>query len=139
MTVLLEQKFGAVYPEGEELLAEWLGGVLQWQNRRYPWRPPTDVLETETALLVRLEVAGMKPEDFSVRFQDQVLVIRGVRRDPFRQACAYHRMEIRFGRFEVLLRVHRPVDPEGIEAVYQDGFLVVTLPKVAPKSVSVKP
>ncbi len=117
---------------------EWIGGVVQWQAQHYPWRPPTDVLETDDAFLVRLEIAGMDPADFSITLRDRVLTVRGVRRDPLARGCAYHQMEIRFGAFEVLLRLHVPVDAERIEAVYREGFLLITLPKVHPKQVQVE-
>ncbi len=109
---------------------------IRWQARPYPWRPPTDVFETDEAVVVRLEVAGMRPEDFRITLQDRVLVIRGVR---YEQAGvrAYQQMEIRFGEFEVVVHLSWPVQAEEIEAEYRDGFLLVRLPKVRPVSVEV--
>ena len=100
------------------------------------WRPPTDVYETDEAVVVRAEVAGMKEADFSVSLTDRILVITGVRHDPCPKV-AYHQMEVRYGEFRTEVYLHWTVEKESIEAIYADGFLQVTLPKVHPHKVSV--
>ncbi len=115
---------------------EVLFAHLQWAARPYPWRPPTDVFETEDALVVRLEVAGMRPEDFQITLEDRTLVIRGVRHEP-EAVRAYQQMEIRFGAFEVIVVLATPVQSEEVAADYREGFLTVRLPKVLPVHVSV--
>ena len=100
------------------------------------WRPPTDVYETDEAVVVRAEVAGMKEADFSVSLTDRILVITGVRYDPCPKV-AYHQMEVRYGEFRTEVYLHWAVEKESIEAIYADGFLQVTLPKVHPHRVSV--
>ena len=101
------------------------------------WRPPTDVYETDEAVVVRAEVAGMQETDFSVALTDRMLVITGVRQDPCPKV-AYHQMEVRYGEFRTEVYLHWAVEKEGIEAVYADGFLQVTLPKVHPRKVPVE-
>jgi HSP20 family protein len=96
------------------------------------WRPPTDVLETETAYNVVVEVAGMRGSEFSVTFDQRILTIRGIRTDTTARK-AYHQMEIDYGEFATEVEVSNPVDASGIEATYSDGFLRVVLPKAHPK------
>ncbi len=107
---------------------------IRWQARPYPWRPPTDVFETDDAVVVRLEVAGMRPGDFQVALQGRTLTIRGVRYEES-GIRAYHQMEIPFGEFEVIVPLPWPIQAEQVDASYQDGFLVVRLPKVRPVQV----
>jgi HSP20 family protein len=107
--------------------------AIGWQvnARSYAWSPPTDVYETETAFVVRVEVAGMHQADFSVDVEKNFLVIRGVRSEvPERRA--YHQMEIRFGEFSAAVEIPRGVDISRAEAEYEDGFLVVIVPKNSP-------
>ncbi len=93
------------------------------------WSPPTDVYETEDAVVVRLEVAGMQDAEFSISLEDRVLTIQGSRADlPERRA--YHQMEIHFGEFRSQVVLHWAVEQESIEATYIDGFLRLVLPKV---------
>ena len=72
--------------------------AISWQVYSSVWSPPTDLFESEEALVVRVEIAGMKEEDFEVALENNVLLIAGTRSDsPERRA--YHQMEIRFGKF----------------------------------------
>ncbi len=106
-------------------------------SRSPVWRPPTDVYELEDALVVRVEIAGMREEDFSISLEDRTLSVRGLRSDlPERRA--YHQMEIPFGEFISEVELPVPVKADGIEAVYRDGFLRILLPKVRPHSVKVE-
>jgi len=105
--------------------------AMSWQVqlRSTVWSPPTDFYETDDAYVVRVEVAGMREQDFEVNLENNFLVISGVRPDlPERRA--YHQMEIRFGRFSTVVGMPGPVNVEDAQAVYEDGFLVVTLPKL---------
>jgi HSP20 family protein len=113
--------------------------VSRWlmQRRAHLWRPPTDVFENEDAFVVKVEVAGMKRSDFSISFDRRVLTIQGVRGDAGGMK-AYHQMEIAYGEFICEVEVSVPIDSGGIEAVYADGFLRVTLPKLKPKNISIE-
>lgn len=101
------------------------------------WRPPTDVYETDDDVVVRVEVAGMKEADFAVSLTDRLLVITGVRHDPCPKV-AYHQMEVHYGEFRTEVYLHWAVEKEAIVAVYADGFLQVTLPKLGPRRVQVE-
>ncbi|HKZ54238.1 MAG TPA: Hsp20/alpha crystallin family protein [Anaerolineales bacterium] len=106
------------------------------QQRSHLWRPPTDLLETAEVFIVLVEIAGMKGAEFSVSFERQVLSIRGTRGDTG-GLKAYHQMEIGYGEFVTQVRIPVPVDAEGIEAAYQDGFLRVVLPKAQAKRIPI--
>jgi HSP20 family protein len=103
--------------------------TISWHVRSYTWSPPTDLYETEENCVIKVEVAGMRDEDFEVAFENNVLMIRGQRFDQ-NEKRAYHQMEIRFGRFEIAVEIPVVVDIEKANADYKDGFLVVRLPKV---------
>ncbi len=111
--------------------------AISWQVYSSVWSPPTDLFESEEALVVRVEIAGMKEEDFEVALENNVLLIAGARSDsPERRA--YHQMEIRFGKFATSVALPAPVDAESARAEYKDGFLTVTLPKVKPNQIKVE-
>ena len=111
--------------------------AISWQVYSSVWSPPTDLFESEEALVVRVEIAGMKQEDFEVALENNVLLIAGTRSDsPERRA--YHQMEIRFGKFATSVALPAPVDAEAARAEYKDGFLTVTLPKAKPNQIKVE-
>ncbi|MDF1501129.1 MAG: Hsp20/alpha crystallin family protein [Anaerolineales bacterium] len=111
---------------------------LGWRSskRSHAWRPPTDVLETDDAFIVIVEVAGMRGMDFSVTFDDLVLSIRGNRTDS-NVRKVYHQMEIDYGDFASDIQMPHKIDAAAIEATYSDGFLRVMLPKTSPKSIEI--
>lgn len=111
------------------------GRWVVWQHAQ-TWRPPTDVFETDDAVIVRVEIAGMHEADFTVTLHEQLLSITGVRTDPSPKV-AYHQLEVRYGEFKSEVYLHWAVDPAGISASYQDGFLVVVLPKARARRVKV--
>lgn len=100
----------------------------QWAGRPHLWRPPTDLLETEQAYVVRVEVAGMQDAELNIAVEGRELAVYGLRQQPAEQA-AYYQMEVRFGEFLTALELPGEVQAEGIRAKYGDGFLLVTLPK----------
>jgi HSP20 family protein len=112
----------------------------QWVLARHGqvWRPPTDVYETDDSIVVKVEVAGMSENDFAITFVDRTLAIAGIRRDTASKR-GYHQMEILYGQFRTEVYVPETVEVNDVEAVYQDGFLVVTLPKTTSRRVTIHP
>lgn len=106
--------------------------AVSWHVRSSLWSPPTDVYETEENYVIKVEIAGMRDEDFDVAFANNILMISGYRSD-LNERRAYHQMEIRFGRFEIAVEVPLPVDIDNATAEYKDGFLTILLPKSAVK------
>ncbi len=111
---------------------------LGWRSAKssHAWRPPTDVLETDEAFFVIVEVAGMRGMDFAVTFDDEILSIQGNRPDS-NVRKVYHQMEIDYGDFATDIQVPRKIDAAAIEATYSDGFLRVVLPKASPKNIEI--
>ena len=100
------------------------------------WRPPTDVFETESTIVVRVEVAGMREQDFSIELNGRNLTVRGSRQDlPERRS--FHQMEIYFGEFAIELELPNYIEADRVQAVYSDGFLRVNLPKARPRQIPV--
>ena len=121
----------AIVRKASAIISETRREILQavsW-NVRSTWSPPTDVYETEESCVIKLEIAGMRDEDFEVAFENNILMISGNRLD-LNERRAYHQMEIRFGKFEIAVEIPMAVNLEKATAGYQDGFLVVVLPKV---------
>ena len=111
--------------------------AVSWQVRSNVWSPPTDEYETETTYVVRVEIAGMREEDFEVLLENDTLLISGSRSD-FPDRRAYQQMEIRFGKFATSVNIPGPVDVDQAHAEYKDGFLTVVLPKATPNQIKVE-
>lgn len=111
--------------------------TVGWQVTTSLWSPPTDVYETESEFIVRVEAAGMRETEFEVVYDNGVLIVRGIRLEtPERRA--YHQMEIRFGKFSTVIAVPGSIDLEKAVAEYQDGFLLVRMPKARNTDVKIE-
>jgi HSP20 family protein len=111
--------------------------ALSWHVRASAWGPPADIYETEEKFVVRIEIAGMRDEDFEIAVENNVLMISGNRPDVIERR-AYHQMEIRFGKFEIAVDIPTPVKIEDAVAEYRDGFLMIQLPKTSLKTIKVE-
>jgi len=105
------------------------------------WRPPTDIYETADALVITIEIAGVPREALRVELNHNILMVRG-HRDQSHSASqvSYHQMEIKYGSFEVELRLPSGLDYDAARARYVDGFLTITTPKreaATPKVISI--
>lgn len=132
MPTIIRRSFPGVMESRKEIFV-----TTTWQVHSSLWTPPTDVYETEDNLNVRVEVAGMREDDFEVSVEDQVLMIRGIRPD-LNERRAYHQMEIRFGKFEIAIGLPVGIDLDKASAEYKDGFLNVIFPKLRAKQIEVE-
>jgi HSP20 family molecular chaperone IbpA len=112
--------------------------TTNWQVRSSIWMPPTDVYETESSLIVNVEVAGMREEDFEVVVEEQTLMIRGVRGTDQTERRAYHQMEIRSGKFEIAIGLPSGINLDEASAEYNLGFLTINFPKMQAKQIEVE-
>lgn len=126
---LVEVLFTGAYSTG----TGWLAG-----RRSHAWRPPTDIYETETAIVVQVELAGMRRENLSIELQDRHLMITGVRPHDRSTPRSYHQIEINFGEFRVDVELPAAVATAEIQAEYEDGFLRITLPKLQPRRLEIR-
>ena len=113
-------------------------GLFHYQlgGRSHKWHPPTDVYETDDAIIVRVEIAGMNNSEFSISYDDNILSIQGSRYDQ-EERLAFHQMEVRFGEFITEVGMHWAIDTQAIDANYKDGFLRLVLPKLQPHKVKI--
>jgi HSP20 family protein len=96
-----------------------------------PWRPPIDVFETGSGLVVRAELGGLATSEVQVLLSGDELMIRG-ERDVVGQVGhrVYHESRVRYGQFEAAVRLPFAVDVESATAQYADGFLSIDLPRL---------
>jgi HSP20 family protein len=87
--------------------------------------------ETDQALVVVAEVPGYGPDDLNICLEDEVLTLRGERREAVENGEAG--TLTRTLSFSQSLRLPCPVEPDQVEAVFKDGQLRITLPKCPPR------
>jgi HSP20 family protein len=104
-----------------------VGGRQQRPSERR-WSPAADVYQIKEGWLVKVDLAGVSPEEIEITVAGRVLVIEGSRRDAFcERTLSYHQLEITYSRFEKTLRFPCAIDGARVERDYRDGFLLVVL------------
>jgi HSP20 family protein len=96
------------------------------------WIPAMDLVETEDALVLRGDLPGMSEDDVDIEIKDNVLTVSGERKSENEEKGeGYHRVERAFGRFSRSLNLPQGVEPEKVEAKFDNGVLEVRIPKPA--------
>lgn len=106
----------------------WSGQLEPMQLSR--WVPAVDISETDDAVLVQAEVPGLDPEDIDVSVADNVLTIKGEKKECREERGEnYHRVERRYGTFSRSIQLPTEISVEKAEAVVRNGVLEIRLPK----------
>jgi HSP20 family protein len=94
------------------------------------WVPEMDLVETDDHYMLKADLPGMKQSDVSIEFHDGTLTISGERKIEYeRKEKGFFRLERAFGKFSRSLSLPDGIDPDKIEAAFNDGVLEVTIPK----------
>ena len=92
------------------------------------WSPAADVYRIAGGWLVKVDLAGVQPEEIEIEIAGPTLRLRGVRRDACcHETLAYHQLEITYSRFEKTLRFPCAIEGAEIERDYRDGLLLLRL------------
>jgi HSP20 family protein len=91
-----------------------------------------NVSETESEIRVEAELPGVREEDIDVSLNDEVLTIRGEKKFERKDAKEnFHFVERSYGTFQRSVRLPFPINPDQVRANFENGVLMVTLPKSA--------
>jgi HSP20 family protein len=96
------------------------------------WIPAMDLVETDDHLVLRADLPGMTEDDVDIEIKDNVLTVSGERKAEHEDKSeGYHRVERSFGSFSRSLTLPAGVDPDKVEANFDNGVLEVRIPKPA--------
>ena len=91
-----------------------------------------NVSETENEIRISAELPGVKEDDIDVSLNDDLLTIRGEKRFERKDEKEnFHFVERSFGTFQRSIRLPFAVNPDQVQASFENGVLTVTLPKSA--------
>lgn len=106
------------------------------------WRPRMDLIETDEAYRIHLDMPGMSTDDLTISYQDNELTVSGERTDGRRdEGEEFVRVERSFGHFRRSFTLPRTVDADSINATHENGVLTITVPKterVKPRQIEIK-
>lgn len=90
------------------------------------WQPQADIYRSRDGWVVKLELAGVRPQDVSVTVRGSQLRIAGVRHDWIvEDGWSHHAMEIAYHRFERTIDFPRDLGHARITVECRDGMLLL--------------
>jgi HSP20 family protein len=103
--------------------------------------PPVDVYEDEHNVVLKMEIPGIDQKDVDIRLENNVLTVRGERKfEKEEKEENYQRVERHYGSFARSFTLPNVVDPEQVNADYENGVLKISLAKreeAKPKQIKV--
>ncbi|MEH7309250.1 Hsp20/alpha crystallin family protein [Neobacillus drentensis] len=87
--------------------------------------PKTDIFQTETDIILLLEIPGAVKEDISISVSGTKLSVRGQLRPPLIQGVTI-KNERKYGEFERNIDLPEPVDSKDIFARFENGLLIIS-------------
>jgi HSP20 family protein len=120
----MNQLFSEVLPEtgssgSSTLSASWFA-------------PRTDVYEEDDRIVLEMEVPGMREEDLNLTIEGNTLTITGERKiADDRKQDRYQRVERYYGSFSRSFTLPGTVDPNSVDAKYENGILRINMTKRA--------
>ncbi|XTZ19262.1 MAG: Hsp20/alpha crystallin family protein [cyanobacterium endosymbiont of Rhopalodia fuxianensis] len=92
--------------------------------------PLAELSETNEAIILKLEVPGMKAENLDVQVTKEAAYIKGERKqEVVSEDKGVNQSEFRYGRFERVIAFPSLVDNTNIASEYKEGILKLTIPK----------
>jgi len=90
-----------------------------------------NIVETGEGFRIELAVPGHQKNDFKIKLENQILVISGdIENDAENTDESYVRKEFSRSSFSRSFRLSDRVDSVNIAAKYENGILLVTIPKI---------
>lgn len=102
-----------------------------WFDRDDDGQLLLDVYQDQKNIYIKSTIAGVKPEDLEISINNDMLTVRGVRRqDDEVEEKDYFYRECYWGGFSRSLILPTEVKSDKISATLKNGVLTITLPKM---------
>jgi HSP20 family protein len=114
-----------------------------YTGNSYERYPATDILDTDEDYVLKMEIPGFSKNDVNIEFKENILSIKGERKDEEKEGVQkerYHWAERRDPNFSRSFRFPKNVDGKKINARIKDGILELRVPKpedIKPKNIPI--
>ena len=103
---------------------------LDDDNVDYEGQLALDAYQTSDSVIIKAPLAGVKPEDINVAMSDNVITIKGQRKEEHEvKKDDYLLQECFWGSFSRSLELPPECDLEKAQASLKNGILIITIPK----------
>jgi len=96
------------------------------------YRPAADICETESGVVIAIDMPGVGPDDVEITLEQRVLSVRGRGRQTRPEGYRPIYAEYGEGDYERAFSLSEEIDVAAIKAAVDGGVLMLELPKVEP-------
>ncbi|EAZ88482.1 Hsp20/alpha crystallin family protein [Crocosphaera chwakensis] len=119
----LQRQMNQLFDEG------WLSNSTR-DFKELTFAPSAELSETDEAVMLKLELPGIKADDVDIQATKEAIYITGERKEEAKsEENGVTRSEFRYGKFSRSIALPALIDNTKISAEYKDGILHLTLPK----------
>lgn len=108
---------------------KFLDEALRAGNGSASWSPACNAYEDERSYWVQAALPGLDRKDIEIVVQDEMLTIKGERKEDDSTERTYLVREFNRGSFVRSFKLPKTADHSKVTATYQDGILTVEVPK----------
>lgn len=94
--------------------------------------PAVNTIEKDNQYLLEIAVPGMDKKDFEIEIQNDLISISSIsnQEKEVKDNLNYNRQEFNYNSFHRTFSLPKEVDQSKIKAIYSNGILTITLPKL---------
>ena len=92
--------------------------------------PAVDIIEKDKSFEITAELPGMDQKNIEIKLSNGSLIIKGEKKeDKEEKRKGYYLTERHYGSFQRVFNLPKGVDPQKIDASFNNGVLSISLPK----------
>ncbi len=124
--------FGSMFGlrrEIDRLFDDMYGG-----GSRATWTPSANVRESKDDVVLEMELPGVDPEQVDISIENDMLTVSGEKREERREGeeeGRYFLVERSYGSFTRSFSLPPGVDPDQVQASFDNGLLTIRIPRAA--------
>jgi HSP20 family protein len=98
-----------------------------------PWSPAIELQETETELLLKAQLPGIKPENLDIQVSENAVFLSGEHQEETKtNEKGVFRSEFHYGQFKRVIPLPAAIHREQVKAEMVSGLLTLTMLKTTP-------
>lgn len=126
----------------DRMLRDPLRAMSDWPASVAAMTPATDLAETESHVVITMDLPGVDMKDVQIDVAGGALTVRGEKKHELDESKTdHHYVERYYGSFMRSVQLPSTVDLDKVEATHQNGVLTIKLAKRAdakPKRIAVR-
>lgn len=108
---------------------KFLDEALRAANGTASWSPACNAYEDERSYWVQAALPGWDRKDIEIVVEEEVLTIKGARKEDGSQDRTYFVREMNHGPFVRSFKLPNTADQTKVAATFKDGILTIEVPK----------